>query len=240
MNRIDELVRASLDDHADEAPLAAPVVTRVLNRRARRRPGRLAVAAVAASTVAVVGIGIAVVGGGSDSTNRPASDPAFADNSEADVSRTAAIYSLTLERFLRDSFRGEESAQSEKTYRTEGRVPPAIQIVSRPEKDAGWADGKREFGDPLSPEDRAAIEAELSPLTEVEWIQKMPRIDPDDRPGDTPPVITLGLLPDGDGPADLSLSAIHGFANGWLTTYVVEAVDGEWKVTGTGVPSGVT
>lgn len=70
MNQLDELLRSTLDHHAQDAPPAAPVVSRVLKREQPRRyrNGWLAVAAVATATAAMVAIGVTQLDGGGPSS----------------------------------------------------------------------------------------------------------------------------------------------------------------------------
>jgi hypothetical protein len=67
-HQLDQLIRSTLDERAAEAPHPAPVVTRVLagRRRRRGRAGWLTVGAVATATAAVVAVGVTLVGGEDD------------------------------------------------------------------------------------------------------------------------------------------------------------------------------
>jgi hypothetical protein len=220
MNRLDELVRATLDDRAEQAPSPIPVVNRVLTqRRQLARRGWLVIGAVTAATAAVVTFGITVSDSGSDS------GPSAAVVTEEDA---AKIYSVALERFLRESFRPQ------------GGVPDTVFVLVRPQEDAGWTAGKPEVGDPIPPNVRDAISGELANLTTVAWVERFPPVDEDDTPDTSDPAIRLGLLPSGD-EVKVSLSAYHGYDNAWLNTYIVSRdEDGHWRVTGTDAPVGLT
>ncbi len=65
MNQFDERIRSTLDRRAQDAPPAAPIISRVLTREPRRRNRRgwLAAAAVAAATAAIVAVGVTQLGG---------------------------------------------------------------------------------------------------------------------------------------------------------------------------------
>jgi hypothetical protein len=65
MNQLDELIRSTLDQNAQDAPPAAAVVARVLEHEPRRRYRTpwLATAAVATATAAVVAVGVTQLGG---------------------------------------------------------------------------------------------------------------------------------------------------------------------------------
>jgi hypothetical protein len=65
MNEFDERIRSTLDRRAQDAPPAAPVISRVLTREPRHqnRRGWLAAAAVATATAAIVAVGVTQVGG---------------------------------------------------------------------------------------------------------------------------------------------------------------------------------
>ena len=218
MNRLDELVRSTLEDRAARAPSPVRVVDRVLTKRPRRR-GWLVVGTAAAATIAIVAVGVGVA-------RDPGGGPAPVAVDSAD-DRAAAIYATALERYLHESFRRE------------GGVPPAVQVLIRPLEDAGWSVGRPEAGDPIPREVRDAIAAELTDLTEISWVEK-PDIDPGDTPDNSDPVIRLDLLPDGD-EVSVSVAAYHGFDNGWVDTYVLEPNDeGQWVVTGTDTPVGLT
>jgi hypothetical protein len=220
MNRLDELVRATLEDRAEQAPSPIPVVNRVLTRRRQRaRRGWLVTVAGAAATAAVVAVGIAVTDSGSDS------GPSGAVVTEDDA---AEIYSVVLERFLRESFRPE------------GGVPDTVNVLIRPQEDAGWTSGPPEVGEPIPPDARESISATLADLTTVTWVERFPPIDEGDTPETSDPVIRLGLLPSGD-EINVSISASHGFDNAWLNTFVVSlGEDGHWRITGTDAPVGLT
>jgi len=221
MNRLDDLVRATLVDRAEQAPSPIPVVNRV--RAQRRQPARrgwLVAGAAAAATAAVVAVGITVSNSGSGSGQSTA---VVAEG------RTAEAYSVVLEHFLDDSYRHDDDG-----------VPDTVLVLIRPEEDAGWAAGRPEVGDPIPPDVRDAVTAALADLTTVAWVDRFPPIDPGDTPETSDPVIRLGLLPSGD-EVNVSVSANHGYDNGWLKTYVVSRdEDGHWRVTGADAPVGLT
>jgi hypothetical protein len=78
MNQLDELIRSTLDQNAQDAPPAAPVVARVLEHEPRRRYRTpwLATAAVATATAAVVAVGVTQLGGDG---NHPSTMGRFTD-----------------------------------------------------------------------------------------------------------------------------------------------------------------
>lgn len=222
MNRLDELVRATLDDRAEQAPSPIPVVNRVLARR--RRPTRrawLVASAAAAATAAIVAVGVTVA------TDPDAgSDPLTAAETE---DRTVTIYSLVLERFLRTSA----------DWRA-GNVPDQVYVQIRPDEDAGWDFDGQAAGDPIPPDVQDEISAELADLTTLSWVEKFPPSVRGDTRETSDPAIRLGLLPSGD-QVNVSVSAYHGFDNAWLTTYVVARENGgPWRITGTDAPMGLT
>ncbi|HYJ70124.1 MAG TPA: hypothetical protein VEX15_20925 [Nocardioidaceae bacterium] len=221
MNRLDALVRDTLDDRATGAPAAAPVISRVLaDRSRRRRRGWLAVAATAAVTAAVVAVGVGVTRG------PDAGGPAGVTTDTTDE-RTVARYSVALERFLRTSDWGA------------GGVPDEVYVTIRPDTHAGWDFNGHVAGDPIPADVRDEISERLADLTHLNWVVK----DPTPKSGTTSEpakaAVTLGLLADGD-KVNVSVSAFYGFDNGWLQTYVVELQHGSWKVTGTDAPTGLT
>lgn len=219
MNRLDELVRATLEDHAKHAPSPNPVVNRVLARRRHQiRRSWLVAGSAAVAATAVIGVGVTV-----------ASDPGAGPGPSAAVTaedRAVAIYSVVLERFIRD-WPG-------------GNVPDMIYVAIRPDQAAGWDGDGEVAGDPIPPDVRDAISAALADLTTLTWVDKFPPVEPGDTPDNSVPAIRLGLLPSGD-QVNVSVSAFQGANNGWLTTYVVVQEDGgPWRITGKDAPIGLT
>ncbi|MGP4109453.1 hypothetical protein ACTWP5_00870 [Streptomyces sp. 4N509B] len=231
-HRIDDLVRDTLTDRAGAAPPADRVVDRVLAGAParRRRAGWLVMGSVAASAaaavVAVVGVGVVLDSGSPRSPGE--SVDAHASEREEGVAndRAVAIYAAVLERFLRES------------YEDDGGVPESVLVGFRPEESAGWEYDDPEVGAPLPPAVRDALVAELADVTDLVWVERLP--SPGGPADEELAGITLGLLPDGDREVRVSVSALHGFNNGWLTTYVVEKVGDRWSVTGVGSPNGIT
>ena len=221
MNRLDELVRATFDDRAEQAPSPIPVVNRVLARRGRpTRRAWLVAGAAAAATAAIVAVGVTVA-------SDPDAGPGPSTAAEAE-DRTVAIYSLVLERFLRESFLPRQ-----------GGVAGTVLVLVRPSEDAGWSTGRAEIGDPIPPDVRDAISAELADLTNVTWVEKFPPSEPGDTPDNSDPAVRLGLLSSGD-EVHVSVSAYHGYGLGWVNTFVVSLEDGSWRIIGTGTPVGLT
>jgi hypothetical protein len=220
MNRLDELIRDTLDERASQAPAAAPVVSRVLaDRSLRRRRGWLTMAAAAAVTATVVAVGVGVTRG------PDAGGPTHVTTDAAD-GRMAAIYSVALERFLRT---GDWDGHG---------VPDEVYVAIRPDKDAGW-DWDDDAGDPIPADIRDEITMRLAHLTRLIWVAKLPAAEPVSSPKPAKAAVTLGLLSDGD-QVDVSVSAFYGFDNAWLTTYVVELQHGQWQITGKTSPTGLT
>lgn len=221
MNRLDELIRETLDDRASDAPAAAPVISRVLTEQSRRRRrGWLAVAATAAVTATVVAVGVGVTRG--PDTSGPA-----AVTTDAADERTAEIYSVALQRFLTVSEWGGHG------------VPNEVYVPIRPDEDAGWdLDGDVE-GDPIPADVRDQVGAQLAGLTRLIWVPKVPVPKHYARSGSVKATVTLGLLSDGD-EVNVSVAASYGRDNAWLMTYVVELQNGTWEVTGKDAPIGLT
>jgi hypothetical protein len=219
MNRLDELVRATLEDRAEQAPSPIPVVNRVLAHR--RRPSRrawLVAAAVAAIAAAVVGIGVVASGPG------PRSGPST--NVVESRNRTAAVYSAALQQFLRDS-----------SWQTDG-TPDRLWVAIAPR----WLVGPNApgAGQPLAADVRAEISTAVAGLTTVEWVARLPASVPNGSLEQAKATVTLGILPPGEHQVTVSMWAHQGFNNGWLNSYVVERSGEGWVVTGPGRINGIT
>jgi hypothetical protein len=219
MNRLDELVRATLEDRAEQAPSPIPVVNRVLAHR--RRPSRrawLVAAAVAAMAAAVVGIGVVASGPGSRSG--PSANVVESED------RAVAIYSAALQRFLRES-----SWQSDGT-------PDRVRVAIAPR----WLVGPNApgTGEPLAADVRAEISAAVAGMTTLEWVARLPAQDPNESLDQAKATVTLGMIPPGDHQVTVSMWALEGFNNGWLRSYVVERSGEGWVVTGPGRIIGMT
>ncbi|MQB01092.1 MAG: hypothetical protein GEU78_12495 [Actinobacteria bacterium] len=99
---------------------------------------------------------------------------------------------------------------------------------------SGSADDGDE-GESMAPEMRDALQAELSDLPDVRFVEGDEAVNEDEGglKMDGAALVSLGTIPDGADRVEVKVGMLCGSLCGTWLTYVVEAATDGWKVTGT-------
>ena len=168
---------------------------------------------------------------------------AGAERAERPEQRAAGIYAAALAEFLVNAPRAVGD-------------PADMYVVETAYKEAGWdVKVRHPRGKPITDEVRKALGAALAGTAELTWVAEEDGVLRDGssdggipcaylRDGDL--IVTLDILTNAGDSDEVSVAAVgHEFSHDdcavyWLRTYVVDATENGWQVTGETVPQGVS
>jgi hypothetical protein len=184
---------------------------------------------------AVLALGVVLVGllVGCASQVGPTSGGGLQPGTDPALERQVAIYSAIIRQLV----------TKDHTFGTEDPGLEVVYVLDRPVGRAEGTDPEGE-GEPFSPALRAGLRAALTDLPPIEFVAETEQVivEKDGFPmvKGHDGLVSVGLIPENGDRVEVPASLYFtGLAGTWLT-YVVEASDGEWKVTGTTGPIAIS